>query len=265
MSNLSKMGLLLRSLRSSPTEFCDRVGTAWEVRRDRMRRISRSYQTVSLQTAIPIIEEALGRQVQPFLTEIALSALEDEMKIGRSVLDSKAPFSIKHNGDTQLARFCYVVARALTPQITLETGVAYGVTSAHLLQALQCNESGDLWSVDLPPLGKDADQYVGFLIPLHLRNRWQLHRGPTKRILPALLPSLPKLDMFVQDSLHTYRTITEELTIAWRFLRHGGVVIVDDIGENSAFQDFAHSADHSACVVVKENDKDSAFGVLVKR
>ena len=139
-----------------------------------MRRISRSYQTVSLQTAIPIIEEALGRQVQPFLTEIALSALEDEMKIGRKCPEIFEG-SVFHKAQRRYATGSVLLrcCESLTPQITLETGVAYGVTSAHLLQALQCNESGGLWSVDLPPLGKDADQYVGFLIPLHLRNRWQ--------------------------------------------------------------------------------------------
>lgn len=124
----------------------------------------------------------------------------------------------------------------------------------------------DGWSVSIfPPLGKDADRYVGFLIPDRLRNRWTLHRGSTRRVFPALLPSLPPLDLFVQDSLHTYRTISAELTMAWRRLRSGGVLVADDVWDNTAFEDFSASVEHSVSVVVREDGKDSAFGVLVKR
>jgi predicted O-methyltransferase YrrM len=41
----------------------------------------------------------------------------------------------------------------MSPNIVLETGAAYGVTSAFIVQALEVNRKGTLISVDLPPLG----------------------------------------------------------------------------------------------------------------
>ncbi|RMG03228.1 MAG: hypothetical protein D6735_08975 [Acidobacteria bacterium] len=72
--------------------------------------------------------------------------------------------------------------------MVLETEVGYGVTSAFILKALEVNGHGTLHSVDLPPLGCDADQFVGILIPELLKYRWQLHRGVSRRVLPSLLP-----------------------------------------------------------------------------
>jgi predicted O-methyltransferase YrrM len=265
MGKLAKVPLLLTSIRNNPTEVYDRLGTAWEVRRDRARSRPVSYSTLTFEAALRRMEEVLDQPLEPLLADGALSDLQRHFTLRSRALDTYAPFSTKHNGDTQLARFCYVVAKALIPDMVLETGVAYGVTSAHLLRALEDNGKGRLHSVDLPPLGKDADRYVGFLIPERLKDRWELHRGPTKRVLPEVLPALGPLDMFVQDSLHTYRTITQELTLVWDYLRSGGVLIADDIGDNAAFQDFSSSVRHAACLVVSETDKNSSFGVLVKR
>jgi predicted O-methyltransferase YrrM len=210
-----------------------------------------------------VLETALARQIRPFFQEADLTKIEKEVSGNQKTL-KKAPFSVKHNGDIALARFCYAMSRALAPSVVLETGVAYGVTSAYLLQAIEANQKGTLWSVDLPPLGRQAEDYVGFLVPKTLRSPWNLRRGATRRLLPELLPQVGQIDLFIQDSLHTYRTITDEISMVWPYLRPGGVVVADDVGDNRAFGDFAKRVKLSACVMVQELHKDSMFGILVK-
>jgi len=264
MNKFSKLSLLLRSLGRSPSEFRDRVETALEVRWDRMRKAPPPYPPVSPLRALDVLEGALAKHIRPFFEEVDLTKIETEVSGSKKSLKTKAPFTLAHNADMELARFCYAISRALAPSVILETGVAYGVTSAYLLQATEVNQGGKLWSVDLPPLGRHAEDYVGFLVPKSLRSNWNLRRGATRRLLPELLPLVGQIDLFVQDSLHTYRTITDEIRMVWPFLRSGGVVIADDIGKNRAFADFANRVNHSGYVVIKEVHKDSMFGILVK-
>jgi predicted O-methyltransferase YrrM len=264
MNKLSKLALFLRSVGRSPSEFRDRVKTAVEVSWDRVRKSSPACPSISQLEAFDVLEGALARQIRPFFHEAALTRIETDVYSGQKTLKTKAPFSLKHNADIDLARFCYAMSRALEPSVILETGVAYGVTTAYLLQAIEVNQTGKLWSVDLPPLGRHAEDYVGFLVPKSLKSSWNLRRGTTRRLLPRLLPLIGQIDLFVQDSLHTYRTITDEIRTVWPFLRPGGVVIADDIGKNRAFADFAKCVNHRGCVVIHEAHKDSIFGVLVK-
>src|SRR5688500_12760767 len=44
----------------------------------------------------------------------------------------------------------YVIVRAAKPKVVVETGVASGISSAHILLALAANESGTLHSIDFP-------------------------------------------------------------------------------------------------------------------
>jgi predicted O-methyltransferase YrrM len=264
MNKLSKLPLLLNTVGRSPSEFRDRIETALEVQWDRMLKAPASYQVVSSLEALDTLEKTMGKQIRPFFQETNLKKIEEQVLDGEKTLKMKAPFSLMHNGDVELARFCYAMSRALAPSVILETGVAYGVTSAYLLQAIEVNQTGKLWSVDLPPLGRHAEDYVGFLVPKSLRSQWALRRGSTRRLLPRLLPLVGQIDVFVQDSLHTYRTITDEIRMVWPCLRPGGVVIADDIGKNRAFADFADRVHHSGCFVIQEVHKDSMFGILLK-
>jgi hypothetical protein len=168
-----------------------------------------------------------------------------------------------HNADFGLARLCYLICRALKPSIVLETGVAYGLTTAVVLKALDVNGTGLLHSVDLPPLGSEADQFVGRLIPQQLRHRWRLHRGASRRVLPSLLPQLGQVDIFVHDSLHTLRNMRHEFRSVMGYLSQPGVVIADDVDRNPAFLQLVHDTHPAFWATSEEVEKKALFGVSV--
>jgi hypothetical protein len=97
------------------------------------------------------------------------------------------------------------------------------------------NGRGTLHSVDLPPLRREADRSWGVAVPEELRGRWRLHRGSSARVLPRLLQEVGTVDLFVHDSLHTYRNMRREFDIVWPRLRNGGLLLADDIERNQAF------------------------------
>lgn len=136
----------------------------------------------------------------------------------------------------------YAVIRAMRPALVVETGVANGISSAHILLALKKNGTGILHSIEigdtsyLPP-GCEP----GWIVPGWLRERWQVHLGDSRKLLPELLHALPAIDVFIHDSLHTTEQMTFEFETAYPFLRSGGCLIADDALWNDAFRQFARS------------------------
>jgi hypothetical protein len=245
-------------------EFYDRVANVLEVAGEGLRAKPVQPNGLSVAGALAALEVVLGKQRSVVLGEEA--PLSIEMKVAERIEDlaRRGFLNLANNADFALARMCYAICRALSVDVVLETGVAYGVTTAFVLQGLAANGRGKLVSIDLPPLGPDGDRYVGYLVPEELRARWDLRRGTSKRLLPGLLPKLGKIDVFIHDSQHTYRNMRFELETVWPFLRPGGVLVADDVGDNTAFDEFARRVNPASCVVVREENKNSVFGVLVK-
>ncbi len=172
------------------------------------------------------------------------------------------PFAASHSGDVALGRACYVLCRALRPQIALETGVAYGVTSAYVLAAMHLNGCGALHSVDLPPLASAAESHVGAVVPPELRERWTLHRGASRRVLPALLDRQGAIGLFVHDSLHTYLNVRDELRLVGPHLGSPSAVVIDDADMNGAPEEWANRHARETAWVAEEQ-KHSIFAVAL--
>jgi hypothetical protein len=198
--------------------------------------------------------------VEPQMKEIEQEVMERIGSIGLS-----APFTLVHNAGFSMAKCCYGLCRALRPRVVLETGVAYGVTSAFILKALKVNGEGTLHSIDLPPLGRDADSFVGALIPAELRKEWKLHRGVSKRVMPRLLTDLSRVELFLHDSLHTFSNVKRELSLVTPYLARPAVVMADDIQEHGAFLEWAQQTEPDSWFAVCEQQKEALFGVAVFR
>jgi hypothetical protein len=246
-------------------EFVDRTSAIVAARWDSTFGVRPVYRTVDREACLHAVLDILGGNEQGFLGDPALMEIERLVKKRQAGLPAKAPFGSFHNGDSLLGRFCHVAGRALKAKLIVETGVCYGVTSCYLLQALEENGSGVLHSIDLPPLSKSGDNYIGWLVPSELRKRWTLHRGTSRRQLPPLLRRLGQIDLFVHDSLHTYGNMKMEFTAAWHALRAGGMLISDDIEGNRAFLELARRDDVAFSAVVREGNKNALLGVAVKR
>jgi len=131
----------------------------------------------------------------------------------------------------------YVLCRAIKPLSVVETGVASGVSSTFILQALEDNNKGKLFSIDLPD--PNVKTTTGWLIPEQLKSRWHLIVGRTREKLIPILEDLKAIDIFLHDSEHSYENMVWEFRTSWRYLSRGGLLLSDDINSNSAFSDFS--------------------------
>lgn len=259
----SKALSLLRLSWQHPSEFFDRVSTIMETRIDEALVKKPVYATTTWEQVISELKEHTRCSIDSFLCEQALLEIEAHVRESRDALERVGPFKTAHNADFVLARLCYIACRITRPSIVLETGVGYGVSSSFILQALSVNRSGALYSIDLPPLGRDSDRFVGSLIPQSLKNRWILCRGKSGHLLPKLLRDLAHVNVFVHDSLHTYRNMLWELETVTRYILPSGVVIADDVEGNLAFLRWSSRNKPSFCAVVEEPEKRNLLGLAL--
>jgi hypothetical protein len=146
-----------------------------------------------------------------------------------------------NDGDAGLVRAIWCLIRHIRPKKVVETGVAHGVTSRCILEALERNGEGHLWSIDLPPIDRFWRMQVGAAVGDRFADRWTYVKGSSRRRLPELLASLGEIDLFVHDSLHSERNVRFELDRAWAALRAGGAAVVDDVDSNWGFRSFTQS------------------------
>jgi predicted O-methyltransferase YrrM len=251
---------LTRILAGRPREFSDRLGGMADMLVDSWQPRRASYEPVGWPTALGELEQ-IGLAAAATLAEPPLLELEAELRIRLPAIEDRG-WSHVYDADPTLARLLYAICRRLLPDVVVETGVAYGMTSAYVLKALEVNRKGTLFSVDLPPLGRKSDELQGSLVPAPLRSRWVLQRGTSRRQLGGILRQRP-VDVFVHDSLHTYGNMRWEFEHAWSCLRPGGVLVSDDIQGNPAFMELK-AKPISYWRVVRQEGKGALFGVLTK-
>jgi predicted O-methyltransferase YrrM len=258
------MYTLLSLLPRRPREFYERIAAMIDAYLEAHWHKQPEYKTVDWTAAVKCLSELLGDSLEDCLREDALYEIEQQVRQGIGAMPPDAPFASFHNGDFKLGRLCYALTRIRRPTAIVETGVCYGVTSSFMLKALEVNGKGRLHSIDLPPLGANADDFVGQLVPESLRGNWRLHRGSSRRLMPQILRSEGQIDFFLHDSLHTHRNMRYELELVRSHLSTDAVVVADDVEGNSAFQDWILSTSPAYAGVLREEAKrKSLLGVAV--
>lgn len=172
----------------------------------------------------------------------------------------------------------YVLTRIQKPNIILETGVASGRSAYVMLDALEENKNGQLYSIDLPhyyagekpkvSISSDGNQALdgfipaqrspGWLVPDTLRNRWHLFLGDSRDLLPATLQKLGTIDIFFHDSDHSYESMSFEYTMAWPHISQQGFLLSDDVKWNAAFNDFIEN------IKPQFHVQEEGFGIIRK-
>jgi hypothetical protein len=169
------------------------------------------------------------------------------------------------DGDISLCRAAWCIILHTKPDVVVETGVAHGVTSRIILEALQHNHEGHLWSIDLPnPLDRQLHAQTGAAVPDSCRARWSYVEGSSRRRLPRLVGGLSHVGLFIHDSLHTSRNTLFEMSKVAAALKPGGTMLVDDILTHEGFAIFSKRHPEYRTMVCPSADGIGAFGIAVK-
>jgi Methyltransferase domain len=191
---------------------------------------------VGLRHAVRLAGLALTRPVE-FADRLA-GCCQEVAEVRAQVL-GRLTGTHHHDGGTLLAELLWVLVRHRRPAVVVETGVARGVSSAFILDALERNGHGRLWSVDLPPVTPDWGDQTGMAVAPEVRERWTYVRGAARRKLPKVLSQCGPVGIFVHDGLHTAENMLFEMRQVWPHLEPDGLVVSDDADDNHAVLTFA--------------------------
>jgi predicted O-methyltransferase YrrM len=182
-----------------------------------------------------------------------------ELQVEGDALGSNVP---QWAASTELVHLSYGLSRLLRPELVLETGIGSGASSRAILLGLEKNRIGHLHSIELPTPKSEMLPEIGYLVPQDLRHRWSQTFGASRRVMPALLDQLGKVDLFLHDSRHSYRNQRMEYFAVWPYLKPGGILLSDDVS-NDAFLDAAELWKVTP-MLVQQVGKEGPIGLLVK-
>jgi hypothetical protein len=198
-------------------------------------------------------------QVHDLLADIAKLLTSKALGTGRHT------YGWYSDADMELCSAIWCVTRHIRPSAVIETGVAHGISSRVVLEALLENDRGHLWSIDLPhPLDHGLHGQTGAAVTDACRSRWTYLEGESRRRLPPLIAEVGAVELFIHDSLHTAKNTLFEMEQAASIMPPGGVLLIDDIRGHSGFATFARRHPEFQTVLCSTADRVAGFGVAVR-
>lgn len=115
----------------------------------------------------------------------------------------------------------------MRPLVVVETGVCNGVSTVLVLEALNENGFGTLYSCD--PRYSSQGHAEGRLARAHRKeinfSRWRFEGCKSRQFLPT---APAPWGIFVHDSDHGAKNMAWELGYAWERIEQGGLLVCDD-------------------------------------
>jgi predicted O-methyltransferase YrrM len=159
------------------------------------------------------------------------SVLAEIEKTGMMVLpsgESIKAHSHVGSGSGRVIRHAIEVAK---PKVACEVGLAYGVSSLYILDAMQENGGGRLIGMD--PAQHDGTWSGGGLHNIQragYADRYEFHEDTSQRVLPHLAEAGTRIQFGFIDGWHTFDHTLVDFFYIDQMLDVGGVVVLDDVG-----------------------------------
>lgn len=159
-----------------------------------------------------------------------------------------------YDSNPKTVKLLELVIEKYKPTTIVETGIANGVSTRAILEALKINKltNSHLYSFDINPQVVTEDLKI---------NKQFTFKHVCKQNLQELFQDVPKIDLFYHDSDHTYRNQLTEYKIAWNKMSDGGILMSDDINWSNAFLDFCFFVNRKPKILV---DTEKFCGLIYK-
>ena len=147
-------------------------------------------------------------------------------------------------GGSAQIELIYFLTRLLKPKIVFETGVAAGFSSASILEALNKNSFGTLYSSDFPYFRlPNPFLFIGVIVPDKIKKRWQLYTRGDKKNIKDIKKIIKEINLFHYDSDKSYLARKKTLASLSNYFSNNCYIVMDDIDDNTFFYDFVNSKD----------------------
>jgi len=258
---LIKLFRLVKILFTNPFEAFDRISVIFEIYLNKILFYKKPNIYYLFNDFLKIIPDSISNKI-----EEANKELEDIKNLFIKNISklNYLPYPLYYNADYTLAILCYIYVRNFKPELAIETGVGYGISSSMILAAMNNNKKGKLISIDLPPLGDSEGNFSGIAIPTDLKYRWSIYFGSSHKILKNLLKSISQVDFFISDSANVFTIQRRELKLILPKLKTNSVCIFNNI--SLKMYKFLKNLDgFSFYCIRQEEKKDCMSGLIIKQ
>lgn len=138
-----------------------------------------------------------------------------------------------------MAGALYRITRENKAQQTLEIGMAYGLSSLSICQALRDNGGGRHVAID--PWQSTEFKSIGMLNlqKANLADLVDLYEQPSHLVLPDFLQQGRTFDLAFIDGMHLFDYVMLDFFYSLRLIPAGGLIVIDDINIASVASTFA--------------------------
>jgi len=145
-------------------------------------------------------------------------------------------------GGSAQIELIYFLTRYLKPKIVFETGVAAGFSSASILEALNKNDFGILYSSDFPYFRlPDPISLIGVVVPEKIKKRWKLYTKGDSKNVSDIKKIITEINLFHYDSDKSYFARKKTFDSLSNYFSNNCFIVMDDVDDNTFFYDFVNS------------------------
>lgn len=159
------------------------------------------------------------------------SVLQEIERSGRMFLPSGESIKVHGNVGLSSGRVLQRAIEVAKPQLACEVGLAFGISSLYILDAMQRHGNGRLIGMD--PAQHDGTWRGGGLFNLQqagFANQYEFHEETSQRVLPRLATDGTRIQFGFIDGWHTFDHALVDFFYIDQMLDPGGVVVLDDVG-----------------------------------
>ena len=157
--------------------------------------------------------------------------IEEIKSSGLTTLSDGARVPVHGNMGPESGKLIQIAIQATRPSRALEVGLAFGISTLYILDAMQSHGGGVLIGMD--PAQHDATWRGGGLHNVKragFNDRYLFHEERSQVVLPRLDAAGTRIQFALIDGWHTFDHTLVDFFFIDRMLDVGGIIVLDDVG-----------------------------------
>ncbi len=157
--------------------------------------------------------------------------LESIVKTKRTLLNSGEEVEANSYIDEDCGALLQRVIRTLRPKVGVEVGLAFGISTLYILEAMQ--DCGGEKLIGMDPAQHDSHWRGGGLqniLRSGYEHLYEFHENTSQQVLPRLVEKDQRIEFAFIDGWHTFDHTLIDFFYIDQMLESGGVIVFDDVG-----------------------------------
>ena len=207
-----------------------------------------------------ISSEVFIQKINPELLKIVNEETDNIILDAKKIQEKNSNIELGNNYAVEIIYFLMINFK---PNIILETGVAAGLSSRCILEAIKKNSKGILYSSDFPYFRLDnPEKYIGIMVPEELKKNWRLEILGDKKNIKKFKLEIDYADIILYDSDIRYSGKINFFKAINNLIRPNSIIVVDDLHNDSFFLEYVNEKKCKNWFIV-ESKRKHIVGIIL--